>query len=155
MVLFYLNLIKTSKYLKSIYDSTELWKNVYIMTCPDKWEFTKDSKHLDYSDKILQLSKTILNSYENKTKINIHNCIHSLKIWNCQKKDCKDITHFDTHTLLSKSVKNYDYKRKMLNINHGKACSRLRNKVKNVIFLDQLILPNRLEWYDIIEEGVY
>ena len=49
------NLIKTSKYLKSIYDSTELWKNVYIMTCPDKWEFTKDSKHLDYSDKILQL----------------------------------------------------------------------------------------------------
>ena len=43
----------------------------------------------------------------------------------------------------------------MLNINHGKACSRLRNKVKNVIFLDQLILPNRLECDDIIEEGVY
>ena len=35
------NLIQTSKSLKKIYDSTELWKKIYHRTCPDKWEITK------------------------------------------------------------------------------------------------------------------
>tara|TARA_B100001123_G_C15174907_1_gene972934 strand:+ start:739 stop:1284 length:546 start_codon:yes stop_codon:yes gene_type:complete len=145
------NLIKTSKLLKNIYDSTELWKKIYLMTCPDKWEFTKDSKHIDYSNKILNLSKLITNSYQNNEEINIHNYVHTLNIWNCQiKHECKNITHFNINTLKPKSIRNYDYKHRMMNINHGKACSRLRHKCDNIIFLNQLILPNRLEWYDIV-----
>ena len=145
------NLIKTSNFLKNIYDSTELWRKIYLMTCPDKWEFTKDSKHIDYSNKILNLSKLITNSYQNNKEINIHNYVHTLNIWNCQiKHECDNITHFNINTLQPKPIRNYNYKHRMININHGKACSRLRHKSDNIIFLNQLILPNRLEWYDIV-----
>ena len=145
------NLIQTSKSLKKIYDSTELWKKIYHRTCPDKWEITEDSEHIDFSDNIFNLLVLILDSYQNNKEIDIHNLVHTINIWNSQiKDDYTDIAHFNVNTLNPKPIRNYDYKRRMININHGKACSRLRHKNENIIFLNQLILPNRLEWYDIL-----
>ena len=42
------NLIQSSKFFRNIYDTNDFWKKIYIMTCPDKWEFTENSRHLDY-----------------------------------------------------------------------------------------------------------
>lgn len=142
------NLIKTSQYFRNIYDNNEFWRKIYLMTCPDKWEFTDNSKHLDYSDSLRCAIIEMGNSWEINSPIDIHDYNQILKIWNCQctKYDCDDITHYDISTLRSTKIRNYNYKNRVID----KARSRLNDKNKNIIFLKQLIFPKRLEWYDII-----
>ena len=56
------NLIKTSKFFRHIYDNTDLWKKIYLMTCPNKWKFTDDSIHLNYSEKFRYMLIQLCNS---------------------------------------------------------------------------------------------
>ena len=148
------NLIQSSKFFRNIYDTNDFWKKIYIMTCPDKWEFTENSRHLDYSKKLYLLCCSLCSSCINDLEIDIHASNNIFKIWNCQNNGssyCGDITHYDITTLKSKEVRNYNYKNRVLD----KARSRLVHKDKNIIFLKQLIIPDRLEWYDIIGNPTY
>jgi len=149
----YGHLIKTCRHLNKIYDTNDFWKEIYVMTCPNKWEITNQSEHLNYSNHLLNIINELLISYEQKTEIDIHKCINILKIWNCQNKlDCQDITHCDINTLEQNGkIRNYDYKRMVLD----KARTRLTDKCKNIIFLKQSIFPDRLEWYDIIGNDTF
>ena len=137
--------------MRNIYDTKELWKEIYIRTCPNKWVKTETSLHLDYSQKLYRLSKDITQSYDKCLKIDIHKCIEILKIWNCQHNNCQNIIHFDIDTLERLPIRNYNYKYMIID----KARSRLQQKEKNKIFLKQSILPRRLEWYDIIGNETY
>ena len=142
------NLIKTSKFFRNMYDNIDFWKKIYLMTCPNKWEFTDDSKHLNYSEEFRCMIIQLCKSWKINSPIDIHECNEVFKIWNCQnsRHDCNDITHYDISTLKSTKVRNYNYK----NMKIDKARSRLVDKGKNIIFLKQLIFPKRLEWYDVI-----
>ena len=118
------------------------------MTCPNKWEFTDDSRHLDYSEKIKYSVNKLGELWKINSPIDIHKYNQIFKIWNCQctNPNCHDITHYDISTLRTTEIRNYNYKGMIIN----KARSRLNDKDKNIIFLKQLIFPERLEWYDII-----
>tara|TARA_Y100000389_G_C17353742_1_gene459924 strand:+ start:224 stop:742 length:519 start_codon:yes stop_codon:yes gene_type:complete len=147
------NLIKTSKFFRHIYNNTDLWKKIYLMTCPNKWEFTDDSIHLNYSEKFRYMLIKLCNSWKNDLSIDIHECNEVFKIWNCQTcvSTCNDITHYDISTLKSTKVRNYNYKKMVID----KSRSRLVDKEKNIIFLKQLIFPKRLEWYDVINSPTF
>ena len=99
-----------------------------------------------------QLLYSLCDSWGNGSQIDIHGCNEIFTIWNCQNNNCcNDITHYDITTLKSNKVRNYNYKRKILD----KARSRLIHKDKNIIFLKQLIFPDHLEWYDIMGSPTY
>jgi hypothetical protein len=141
------NLIKTSVFFRDIYNNNDFWKKIYLMTCPNKWELTEHSNHLDYNETFRCMLIQLYRNWKNNLPIDIHECNNIFKIWNCQNSgECNDITHYDINSLQSTKILNYDYKRKVLD----KSRSRLTDKDKNKIFLKQYIFPDRIEWYDII-----
>lgn len=153
------NLIKTSKDLKLIYDNNKIWKEIYIMTCPSKWSFKNNSVHLDYDKELCQLIIDMKECYINKSPFNIFNINNINSIRNCYyqhlncKQKCYDVTHYKCETLEkpTKIVNRRSYKDFFLQ----KARTRLENKERNILFLQQLVIPKRLEWYDIVNLPTY
>jgi len=144
------NLIKTSKTFKKIYDKNEFWKEIYVLTCPNKWEINDNSIHFGNSAEIIEIMYSIQCSLIYNNPIDTNKFSKVFTMWNCQISNtpCEDISHYNINTLnRCGKIYNYDYKRKVL---FEKGHSRLTHKDKNIIFLKQLILPNRLEWYDIV-----
>ena len=153
------NLIKTCKYFQTIYDDNKIWKEIYIMTCPSKWNLKKDSIHLDYNKELFQLIIQMKKCYINNYPFNIFNINNINNIRNCYyekivcKEKCNDITHYDCKTLEKpiKILNRHSYKEFIL----SKARTRLERKDRNILFLQQLVIPKRLEWYDIVNLPTY
>ena len=152
-------LIKTCKFLQKTYDNNNIWKEIYIMTCPTKWSLKENSIHLDYNKELYNLIIDMKICYRTKSPFNIFNINNINNIRNCYyeklgcKSKCNDITHYEYKTLEKpiKIINRQSYKDFFFN----KARTRLIHKDRNILFLQQLVIPKRLEWYDIVNLPTY